>query len=134
MRRTLGGTLDPHAAFLVLRGIKTLSLRMRAHNANAVGARGVPERSCEDRTGELPRPEGSPAVRRCQEADGRVWRDAQLRGQGYRGGAVKLTESLKLATLGASLGGVETLVSQPATLTHTQLSADDAKRTGISEL
>lgn len=47
--------------------------------------------------------------------------------------AMKLTESLKIATLGGSLGSVETLVSQPATLTHTQLSPAERKRTGISE-
>ena len=35
-RTTLGGTLDPHAAFLILRGIKTLSIRMRMHNEGAM--------------------------------------------------------------------------------------------------
>jgi cystathionine beta-lyase/cystathionine gamma-synthase len=47
--------------------------------------------------------------------------------------AMRLTESLKLATLGASLGSVETLVTQPATLTHLQLSPKERKMTGISE-
>src|SRR5207245_935404 len=47
--------------------------------------------------------------------------------------AMKFTESVKVATLAASLGGVETLVAQPATLTHHQLSAEDMAKTGISE-
>ena len=47
--------------------------------------------------------------------------------------AMKFTESLQVGTLGASLGGVETLVSQPATLTHLQLSPEERKKTGIPE-
>ena len=47
--------------------------------------------------------------------------------------AMKFTESVKVATLAASLGGVETLVAQPATLTHTQLSAEERAKIGIGE-
>jgi cystathionine gamma-lyase len=47
--------------------------------------------------------------------------------------AMKFTESLKVATLAASLGGVETLVSQPYNMTHTQLSAKERAATGIPE-
>jgi len=47
--------------------------------------------------------------------------------------AMKFTESLKVATLAASLGGVETLVSQPYNMTHTQMSAEEREATGIPE-
>ena len=48
--------------------------------------------------------------------------------KGAKQDAIKLTESLKIASLAGSLGGVETLVSQPHNVTHTQLSADERAR------
>ena len=47
--------------------------------------------------------------------------------------AMRLTEKLKVAFLAASLGGVETLVSQPSLMTHTQLTEAERKKTGIPE-
>ena len=47
--------------------------------------------------------------------------------------AMRFTESCKVATLAASLGGVETLVSQPYNMTHTQMSAKERAATGIPE-
>jgi cystathionine beta-lyase/cystathionine gamma-synthase len=47
--------------------------------------------------------------------------------------AMKFTESLRVATFAASLGGVETLVSQPHSMTHTQLSAKEREATGIPD-
>jgi cystathionine gamma-lyase len=47
--------------------------------------------------------------------------------------AMRFTESVKVATLAASLGGVETLVSQPYNMTHTQMSAKEREETGIPE-
>jgi cystathionine beta-lyase/cystathionine gamma-synthase len=46
---------------------------------------------------------------------------------------MRFTESLKVASLAASLGGVETLVSQPSKMTHTQMSAKERARTGIPD-
>ena len=45
--------------------------------------------------------------------------------------AMRFTESLKVASLAASLGGVETLVSQPSLMTHTQMTAKERESTGI---
>jgi cystathionine beta-lyase/cystathionine gamma-synthase len=47
--------------------------------------------------------------------------------------AMRFTESCRVATLAASLGGVETLVSQPYNMTHAQMSARDRAQTGIPE-
>jgi cystathionine gamma-lyase len=47
--------------------------------------------------------------------------------------AMRFTESVKVATLAASLGGVETLVSQPYNMTHTQMTAKERAETGIPE-
>jgi cystathionine beta-lyase/cystathionine gamma-synthase len=55
----------------------------------------------------------------------------ELKGSAHN--ATKFMESLKVASLAASLGGVETLVSQPASMTHTQMSAEERARTGIPD-
>jgi cystathionine beta-lyase/cystathionine gamma-synthase len=47
--------------------------------------------------------------------------------------AMKFTESLKVASLAASLGGVNTLVSQPFNMTHTQMGAKEREKTGIPD-
>lgn len=132
-RNMLGGTLDPHAAFLILRGIKTLAVRVEKQNANAgrlaeflashrkVAAVNYP--------GLKAHPQHALARKQMKGFGGVL--SFELKGR--MRDAMRLTESLKVATLGASLGGVDTLVTQPAAVTHTQLSRKERERTGISE-
>jgi methionine-gamma-lyase len=133
MRKVLGGTLDPHAAFLVLRGIKTLAIRVEKHNANAVALTAFLEAHAKVKKVNYPGLESHPQHALAKK---------QMNGFGgmfsfeLKGGikdAMRFTESLRIATLGASLGAVETLVVQPATMTHTQLTKEDRVRTGISD-
>lgn len=133
MRKVLGGTLDPHAAFLVLRGIKTLAIRMQKHNENAMALAAFLEKHPKVRTVNYPGLESHPqhalAKRQMKGYGGML--SVELKGT--LRDAVRFTESLKVATLGASLGAVETLVVQPASMTHTQLTPEDRRRTGISD-
>jgi cystathionine beta-lyase/cystathionine gamma-synthase len=55
----------------------------------------------------------------------------EVRGTGRD--AMRFSESLKVASLAASLGGVETLVSQPFNITHTQMSPEERAKTGIPD-
>jgi cystathionine beta-lyase/cystathionine gamma-synthase len=133
MRTMLGGTLDPHAAFLILRGIKTLSIRMQRHNESAMAlARFL---RSHDRVAKVnypgleDHPQHELAARQMKGYGGML--SFELKGSMKE--AVRFTESLKISTLGGSLGAVETLVVQPASMTHTQLSVQDRKRTGISD-
>ncbi|MCS4539363.1 MAG: aminotransferase class I/II-fold pyridoxal phosphate-dependent enzyme [Thaumarchaeota archaeon] len=133
MRRVLGGTLDPHAAYLILRGIKTLSVRV---DKQCEGAERLADYLSEHEKvvrvnypGLESHPQRELAKKQMKAFGGML--SFEIRGK--MKDAMKLTESLKIATLGGSLGSVETLVSQPATLTHTQLSPAERKRTGISE-
>jgi cystathionine gamma-lyase len=132
-RTMLGGTLDPHAAFLILRGIKTLSIRMQRHNESAMAlARFL--RSHErvakvNYPGLEDHPQHALAAKQMSGCGGML--SFELKGSMKE--AVRFTESLKISTLGGSHGAVETLVVQPASMTHTQLSAQDRKRTGISD-
>lgn len=133
MRRVLGGTLDPHAAYLILRGIKTLSVRVDKQCESAERlADYLSEHEKVVRVnypGLESHPQRELAKRQMKAFGGML--SFEIRGK--MKDAMKFTESLKIATLGGSLGSVETLVSQPATLTHTQLSPAERKRTGISE-
>lgn len=133
MRRVLGGTLDPHAAYLILRGIKTLSVRVEKQCENAkMLADYLSEHQKVNRVN-YPGLESHPQHQLAKKQMIAFGGMLSFEVRGRMKDAMKLTESLKIATLGGSLGSVETLVSQPATLTHTQMSPAERKRTGISE-
>jgi cystathionine gamma-lyase len=133
MRRELGGTLDPLPAWLVLRGVKTMALRVRQQNANA---QALGEYLL---THKRVRAVNYPGLKTHPQHD---LAKVQMKGfggmlsfevKGTAADAMKFTESLKVASLAASLGGVETLVSQPASMTHTQMSAKERAETGIPD-
>ena len=133
MRRDFGGTLDPLPAWLILRGMKTMAIRVRQQNANAMVL--AEFLSTHRRVSAVHYP-GLKTHPQYQLAK------SQMRGfggmlsfeiKGSTKDAMKFTESLKVATLAASLGGVETLVSQPYNMTHTQMSAEEREATGIPE-
>ncbi len=130
---TLGGTLDPLAGFLLLRGMKTLSLRMARHNENA---RAVVE--------EL---QGHPKVTaicypgRASAEEEKICR-RQMKGRGgmislvLRGGlseARRFLRGLSLFQVAGSLGGVESLVSLPLETSHRALSREERERRGIAD-
>jgi len=133
MRKVLGGTLDPHAAFLVIRGMKTLAIRMEKHNESAGALTAYLESHGKVRRVNYPglrsHPQHELAKRQMSGYGGMF--SFELKGS--MKDAMRFTESLKVATLGASLGAVETLVVQPAAMTHTQLTPEDRKKTGISD-
>lgn len=133
MRREFGGTLDPLPAWLVLRGMKTMAIRVRQQNANAMA---LAEFLSDHRKvaavhypGLKTHPQFQLAKKQMKGFGGML----SFEIEGTTRDAMKFTESLKVATLAASLGGVETLVSQPYNMTHTQMSAEDRKKTGIPE-
>ncbi len=133
MRRTLGGTLDPHAAWLVLRGMKTMALRVRATNENAQALAEFLSRHRKVRRVNYPGLKTHPqhALARRQMSGFGGMMSFELKGS--LRDAMRLTERLKVGFLAPSLGGVETLVSQPAVLSHHQLTPAQRAKTGIPE-
>ena len=133
LRRDLGGVLDPVAAWLVLRGTKTMALRVSAQNSNALALAkflsGHSKVSKVNYPGLESHPQRALALKQMRGFGGML----SFEVRGTKGDAVKLTESLKVASLAASLGGVETLVSQPHNMTHTQLSAEERTRAGMPD-
>ncbi len=133
MRRDFGGTLDPLPAWLVLRGMKTMAIRVRQQNANAME---LAEFLSTHRKvvavnypGLKTHPQHQLAKKQMRGFGGML--SVVIKGKTHD--AMKFTESLKMASLAASLGGVGTLVSQPYNMTHTQMSAREREETGIPE-
>lgn len=133
MRRTLGGTLDPHAAWLVLRGMKTMALRVRATNENALAIAEFLSRHKKVKTVNYPglRTHPQHALARKQMTGFGGMMSFELKGT--LRDAMRLTERMKVALLAPSLGGVETLIIQPAMITHHQLTAAQRAKTGIPD-
>jgi methionine-gamma-lyase len=133
LRRVFGGTLDPHAAWLVLRGMKTMALRVRTQNRNAQKLaeylQNHPKVKSVFYPGLKTHPEHEVAKKQMSGYGGML----SFEIAGSKEQAMKFTQSIRVGYLAGSLGGIETLVSQPSTLTHTQLSEEDRKRTGISD-
>lgn len=132
-RKLLGGILDPHSAYLLDRGIKTLALRMERHNENGLQvARHLEEHARIKHVyyPGLPDHEGHEIARKQMSGFGGV---LAFEVDGDRAATVRVVEALELAYLAPSLGGVETLVSQPSMTSHYFLAPEERERQGISD-
>ena len=131
--KLLGPTLGPFEGFLVRRGVKSLPLRMRQHNANAQALAEFLEDHRAVRVVHYPGLTAFPqhALAKRQMDGYGAMLSFELRG-GYRPGK-RFVESVEVATLAVSLGGVETLVQHPASMTHGPLTEEERRTGGISE-
>ena len=132
-RKLLGGILDPHSAYLLERGIKTLALRMERHNSNGLAvARHLKEHARIKHVyyPGLPDHEGHEIAKKQMSGFGGV---LAFEVDGDRAATVRVVEALELAYLAPSLGGVETLVSQPSMTSHYFLAPEERARQGISD-
>jgi len=131
LRGVLGATLDPHAAFLIGRGLKTLAVRVEKQNATALSVAEMLE--------------AHPAVERVYypmlpSHPSHSVAAAQMRGAGGvvsfvvaggRAAASRVVDACRLAKIAPSLGGVETLIEQPAIMSYAELSDEELARVGI---
>ncbi len=131
--RVWGPALDPHAAWLLERGIKTLSVRMERHNRNGMEvarwAEGRPEVARVFYPGLPSHPDHETARRVLDGFGGMV--GIELRGGGAA--ADRFVRALRLAKLAPSLGGVETLVSEPRFTSHSAMSPGQRAANGIRD-
>ncbi len=130
-RGMLGGVLDPHAAALVGRGMKTLALRVARQNTTAIAvARTLEAHPSVERVyypGLASHPDHEVATRQMAGFGGVV----SFVVRGGREGAARVVDRFRLATLAPSLGGVETLVEQPAIMSYHELSSEELAKIGI---
>jgi cystathionine gamma-synthase/cystathionine gamma-lyase/cystathionine beta-lyase len=136
VRKTLnlfGATLDPHAGFLLARGIKTLALRVQAQNANALALAqflaGHPAVAAVNYPGLASHPDHGHAAKLLSGFGGML----SLRLHGGEPAAQTLLGSVTLAYAAPSLGGVESLITQPAVTSHAGMTAADRERIGITD-
>jgi len=131
-RTTLGGVMDPHAAWLLLRGIKTLAVRVQRQNENALRIAQFLSRHAKVRRVHYPLLEAHPqrAVAMEQMRGGGGMLSFEVDGSGED--ARRLTESLRLFTLAPSLGGVESLAVHPASNSLHYMTLEEAERIGIA--
>ena len=134
MRSTLGTMCDPHTAWLLMRSLETLKLRMEAGARGATAGRAVPARSPEDRQRLVPRlpAGGSRRSRSARAAEQERRLDVLLRGEGRREGAFAVLDNLQVIKLAVSLGGTETLASHPAVDDALGHAREELKRFSIT--
>ncbi|MFI5419246.1 MAG: trans-sulfuration enzyme family protein, partial [Candidatus Lutacidiplasmatales archaeon] len=133
LQNAVGAVPSPFDCFLVLRGIKTLSLRMRAHgkSAQAVaqsleGARGVRRVLY---PGLKSHPQHALARRQMDGFGGMV----SLELKGGAPAARRFLKRLRVFTLAESLGGVESLAEHPASMTHSSVPRAEREKRGVSD-
>ncbi|SIT96460.1 cystathionine beta-lyase [Epilithonimonas bovis DSM 19482] len=129
-----GGILGPHDSYLVLRGIKTLALRMQRHSDNGFEvAKYLENHSLVDKIfypGLSSHPQYDLATRQMTEFGGMVSFTFK---SGKKEDAIKFLENIKVFTLAESLGGVESLANLPAMMTHASIPADKRAVLGITD-
>jgi len=129
----LGCNMDPHQAYLVLRGLKTLGVRVDRAQANAAKIAAWLEehpRVAEVRYIGLPSHPQHELARRQMSGFGSMIA-FELVG-GYEAGRT-LMDHVKLATLAVSLGGVETLIEHPASMTHAGMTREARQEAGFTD-
>ena len=129
----LGGSMDPHACFLLQRGLKTLGLRVRQQNENAnkiahfldkhqavikVNYPGLPE---------------NPSYRRASDLFEGFGGMISFELQGGIDSVNNFFDKVELAIIAPSLGGIETLVTRPAATSHAGMSYKERQQAGISD-
>jgi len=128
---TFGATIDPHQAWLVLRGVKTLGLRVAQAQASAQKVaeflRGHKSVAWVSYPGLPDHPHHERAKRQMRGFGAMVCFGP---GGGFPA-AQRILNRVRLCTLGVSLGGVETLIQHPATMTHAGLSDEAKAEAGI---
>jgi cystathionine gamma-synthase len=133
MHHILGGTIDPHAAYLVLRGMKTLDVRVERQNATAMEIARRLEAHPKISWVHYPGLESHPdhAIAKAQmtgfggvisfEVDGDLWRTAAL------------IDAVRLPYIAPSLGGVESLIEQPTVVSYWDQGPEKRAEIGIKD-
>ncbi len=132
-RTTIGCNMDPHAAWLLLRGMRTLAVRVQRQNQSALQVAQFLKSHAKVRSVSYPFLEGHPQRTLAME---------QMRGgggvlsfevDGTGEDACRFAESLQLFSLAPSLGGVDSLVTIPVITSHSMIRAEERAKMGVTE-
>jgi methionine-gamma-lyase len=130
---TMGFNMDPHQAYLAIRGLKTLAIRIDRSQQNAIKLAEFLEQHPKVEWVKYPglpsHPQYDLAKKQMKGPGSMI--SFELKG-GLNAGKI-LMDQVKLAILAVSLGGVETLIQHPASMTHSKVSADGKLKAGITD-
>jgi cystathionine beta-lyase/cystathionine gamma-synthase len=129
----LGGSLDPHACFLLHRGMKTLAVRMKHQNESALRiARFLEQHPAVERVN-YPGLESHPAHERAKDLFDGFSGMLSFEVGGGTEAAERFMSKTTLPIIAPSLGGIETLLTRPSTTSHSGLSPEERGSLGISD-
>lgn len=129
----LGGITDPHTAYLLLRGLKTFALRMERHNTNGMALARFLESHAKVRKVYYPGLQSHPShciARRQMRGFGGV---VSFEIDGSLAQTSAFIDALRIPYIAPSLGGVESLVEQPALMSYYELDPDERRKIGIGD-
>ncbi len=129
----LGGALDPHAAFLLKRGMKTLALRVRFQNDSTLAIARFLEAHPRVRRVNYPGLASHPQHARARELFGGCGGVLSFELDGDALAADRFAQRLRIAAVAPSLGGVHTLITRPATTSHAGMAPAQRRALGIGD-
>ena len=129
----LGGALDPHACFLLHRGLKTLAVRMRWQNDSALAVARFLSGHQKVRRVNYPGLETHPAHGRAARLFAGAGGMISFEVDGGVAAAERFMERCRLPVIAPSLGGVESLITRPATTSHAGMAPDERRKLGIAD-
>ena len=132
-RTTLGNCMDPHASWMLVRGLKTLAVRVARQNENAQRVAEFLSGQSRVRSVHYPFLESHPqySVARQQMSGGGGMVSFEVEGTGED--ACRVSEAMRLFTLAPSLGSVESLVSIPVLTSHMMVAPAERAKMGVTE-
>ncbi len=136
LRKTMinsGCNMDPHQAFLVLRGLKTLGVRIERAQQSAIQIARWLETQPEVKAVRYIGLESHPQHELCKRQMSGFGSMISFELEGGMEAGQRLMDHVRVATLAVSLGGVETLIEHPASMTHASISPEDRRLAGYSD-
>ncbi len=129
----LGGSLDPHACFLLHRGLKTLAVRVKYQNESALKIAQFLEKHPTVQNINYPGLENHPRHQRARDLFDGFSGMLSFELKGGVQAAERFMQNTTLPIIAPSLGGVEMLITRPATTSHSGMSPEDRQALGISD-
>ncbi len=129
----LGGTMDPHACFLLHRGLKTLALRVKQQNENALQLARFLESQPKVLRVNYPGLESNPGYHRAKELFDGFGGMLSFEVDGEVEAAERFIRNVTLPVCAPSLGGVESLITRPATTSHAGMTPEERETAGITD-
>ena len=127
-----GGTMDPHQAYLVIRGIKTLALRVEKSQENAKKVAAYLENHPKVEWVKYPGLKSHPKYELAQKQMHGPGSLISFQVKGGQEAGKTIMNTVHIATLAVSLGGIESLIQHPASMTHAAMAPEDREKAGIT--